>query len=161
MHPTEAFVERLGITLEADGLPRIAGRLFGVLLLSPEPLSLDELAHRLEVSKASVSTDARLLEQRGVAERVSLPGDRRDYYQMAPDLFRRSLEQRLARWRAFHEAVSAVRPIVAGRHEVVDQRLEEMEEAYDHVLSTLTAALESWGRRRRGARTPAGARRAS
>jgi DNA-binding transcriptional regulator GbsR (MarR family) len=160
VYPTDSFIERLGIILEADGLPRIAGRLFGVLLLSPEPLSLDELAHRLDVSKASVSTDARLLEQRGVAERISRPGDRRDYYQMAPDLFRRSTEQRLARWRAFHEAVCSVRPIVAGRNPVVDHRLEEMEEAYDHVMRTITAALETWGRRRRGSRA-VGARRAS
>lgn len=152
MQPTETFVERLGVILETDGLPRIAGRLFGVLILSPEPLSLDELARRLGVSKASVSVDARLLEQRGVLERVSLPGDRKDYYAMAPDLFRRSLEQRLARWSAFHEALASVRPAVVGRHPVVDARLEEMDEAYHQMLKTITTALDTWTRRHRTAR---------
>ena len=161
MDATDAFIERTGLILETDGLPRSDGRLFGMLLLSPDPLSLDDLAGRLQVSKASVSTNARLLEQRGVAERVSRPGDRRDYYQMAPDLFRRSMEQRLARWRAFSEALAAVRPAVAGRHPVVDSRLEDMDEAYHQVLNTVTAALDAWGRRRRGTRAPAAPRKPS
>ena len=60
MHQTVAdFVERMGLTLEGEGLPRIAGRLFGFLLVHPEAYSLDELAERLQVSKASISTNAR------------------------------------------------------------------------------------------------------
>ena len=79
---TAHFVERMGLALEADGLPRIAGRIFGLLLVSEEPRSLDELAAELRVSKASVSTNARLLEHRGVLEQVSRPADRRDYYRI-------------------------------------------------------------------------------
>lgn len=75
---TADFVERMGMALEADGLPRIAGRIFGLLLVSEDCRSLNELAAELHVSKASVSTNARLLEQRGVLERDSRPSDRRD-----------------------------------------------------------------------------------
>ncbi|MBA2573067.1 MAG: hypothetical protein H0V06_08480, partial [Gemmatimonadetes bacterium] len=52
----EQFVERMGLFFEDDGHPRIAGRMFGFMLLSPEPCSLDDLAEQLQVSKASVST---------------------------------------------------------------------------------------------------------
>ena len=58
----EEFVERMAVTLEGHGLPRIAGRLFAFLLVNGEAVSLDELAEELQVSKASVSTNARLLE---------------------------------------------------------------------------------------------------
>ena len=68
----------MGLALEADGLPRIAGRIFGLLLISEDALSLDKLASELRVSKASVSTNARMLEHRGVLEQVSRPADRRD-----------------------------------------------------------------------------------
>ena len=81
------FVERMGRLLEVDGLSRIAGRLFGALLLASSEESLDDLAAHLNVSKASVSVNARLLEQRGLIELASRPGDRRDFYRMTPDLF--------------------------------------------------------------------------
>ena len=59
---TAGFIERMGLAFESDGLPRIAGRIFGLLLLSEDCRSLDELAAELKVSKGSVSTNARLLE---------------------------------------------------------------------------------------------------
>jgi predicted transcriptional regulator len=149
------FIERLGVLMENDGLPRIAGRLFGALLLSSEPESLDDLASRLAVSKGSVSVNARLLEQRGLIERVSQPGNRRDFYQASGDLFRRSMEHRLARWRALHEIVTGVRASGAPLDPVVEGRLEEIEAAYGHVLSAFTEVLDRWSRRPR----PAGSSR--
>src|SRR6266850_1942025 len=52
---TDEVVERIAVLLEADGMPRVAGRLFGLLLLSSEPQSLDALASKLGVSKASIT----------------------------------------------------------------------------------------------------------
>ena len=49
------FTDRLAMLFEHDGQPPIAGRIFGLLLLSDEALSLDELAESLGVSKASAS----------------------------------------------------------------------------------------------------------
>jgi DNA-binding MarR family transcriptional regulator len=77
---TAQFVERMGVLTEEDGLPRIAGRIFAYLLVTPEACSLDDIATALGVSRASVSTDARRLAQMGLLERHSRPGDRRDYY---------------------------------------------------------------------------------
>src|SRR5690554_5102322 len=92
MHASvEDFVERMGLMMEADGMRRIAGRLYGFLLVHDEAYSLDELAERLKVSKASVSTNARFLEQVGILERMSTPGDRRDYYRMGSEAMVESL----------------------------------------------------------------------
>lgn len=141
------FVERMGRLLEVDGLSRIAGRLFGALLLASSEESLDDLAAHLNVSKASVSVNARLLEQRGLIELASRPGDRRDFYRMTPDLFRRSMEHRLAKWRSFHEALTAVRPSISRKESTVLTRLDELDAAYDHVLTATTDALDRWSQR--------------
>lgn len=77
------FVEQMGILGEDGRMPRIAGRLFGLFLVETRPLSLRELAARLQVSRASVSTNTRLLAAAGMIERVSMPGDRQDYYRLA------------------------------------------------------------------------------
>ena len=141
---TARFTERMGLALEADGLPRIAGRIFGLLLVSEDARSLDDLARQLKVSKASVSTNARLLEQRAVLERISRPGDRRDYYRVPPDLFSHTMAQRVARWQRFHEAIAAARTTLPIRSAEVMDRLEEYQEAYAYMSQVITEALASW-----------------
>jgi DNA-binding transcriptional regulator GbsR (MarR family) len=142
--PTVNFIERMGLALEADGLPRIAGRIFGLLLISEDARSLDDLAAELRVSKGSVSTDARLLEQRGLLERVCRPADRRDYYSVPPDLFIHTMAQRLARWQRFHEAIGAARTSLPIRSPGVRERLEEHEQAYTFMSQVIREALTRW-----------------
>ena len=79
------FIEQMGLHGETHGFSRIGGRLLGLFMISDEPRSLDELADELGVSKASISTNARVLESHGLLERVSRPGDRRDYYHLGSD----------------------------------------------------------------------------
>ena len=93
--PVEDFVETIGLRFQDQQLPRIAGRLFGLLLMEGGPFSFSELAERLQVSRGSISVNARLLTGMGLIERVSKPGDRQDHYRIQPDglasLFRRHL----------------------------------------------------------------------
>lgn len=144
---TERFIERMGMFVEADGLPRIAGRIFGFLLVQPDPCSLDDMADALGVSKASVSTDARRLEQFGLLQRTTRPGDRRDYYMLADDCFARSLEVRLQRLQRFHALIDEARSLPT-RNPDVKARLDEMDRAYELAVSSMTDALERWDRSR-------------
>jgi DNA-binding transcriptional regulator GbsR (MarR family) len=138
------FIERMGLTLESEGLPRIAGRIFGLLLVSEDARSLDDLAAELRVSKGSVSTNARLLEQRGLLERVCRPADRRDYYSVPSDLFVHVMAQRLARWQRFHEVIGAARTTLPIRSAEVRHRLEAYEEDYASVSQIMREALARW-----------------
>lgn len=83
------FVEQLGLIGEADGLPRIAGRILGLLVIYGGPVSFAEIAQRLQISRGSVSTNTRLLEHFGIVERVARPGERQDYFCLAPDPYYR------------------------------------------------------------------------
>jgi len=145
---TMEFVERMGLALESDGLPRIAGRIFGLLLLSEDCRSLDDLATELGVSKASVSTNARLLEQRGVLERNSRPADRRDYYRVVPDLFTHAMAQRLVRWQRFSEAIGEGRTTLPIRSRKVLHRLEEYQAAYAFMSEVIHEGLTRWHEKR-------------
>jgi DNA-binding transcriptional regulator GbsR (MarR family) len=141
---TADFIDRMGLALESDGLPRIAGRIFGLLLVSEDCRSLDDLAAELRVSKASVSTNARLLEQHGLLERNSRPSDRRDYYRIPPDLFSHTMVQRLERWQRFHEAIGEARSSLPIRSRKVLDRLEEYEAAYLFFAKAIREALGRW-----------------
>ena len=142
------LVERLAVAHEADGLPRIAGRIFGLLLICERELSLDEITKELGASKGSASANTRLLEQRGFIERVSRRGDRRDYYRIMPDLFERTMEQRLARWHRFHEIVSYGLSKL-DLSPTVRNRLMDFDTAYENVRDVIETALAKWRTRRK------------
>jgi DNA-binding transcriptional regulator GbsR (MarR family) len=145
---TANFIERMGVVLESDGLPRIAGRIFALLLVSEDARSLDDLAAELQVSKGSVSTNARLLEQRDLLERVCRPADRRDYYSVPADLFAHTMDQRLARWQRFNEAIGAARSSLPIRSPEVRSRLDEYEQAYAFMSQVIREGLRRWQARR-------------
>ena len=143
------FVERLALALESDGFPRIAGRIFGLLILSDEEVSLDDLASILGASKGSASVNTRMLEQKGLIERVSRPGDRRDYYRIAADPFIHTMEQRIARWNrvrsVFGDAMndSSIAPTARARLKEFDTASAEVAE----ILATAVQKLKTQKKR--------------
>ena len=149
---TSHFTDRMGDLFEEEGQPRIAGRILGYLLLSDDPRSLDQLAAALRVSKASASTNARLLAGKGVVERVCRPADRHDYYHVAPDLFSRTMADRMQRWQRFTETVGEARRTLPIRSERVRARLKGYETAYAYMVESIGQALERWERRAGGRR---------
>ena len=137
------FIERMGLAAENDGLSRIAGRLFGALTLHNEPCSLDDLAEELGVSKASISTEARRLVDRGVAERIGKAGDRRDYYSLTSDFFAQIIRFRLSRWSSLHRLA---REMQEGPEEpqLVRDRFAYIDEFNAFVLARVEEALHEW-----------------
>lgn len=137
----DAFIEHFARLLEQDGGPRIAGRIAALLLLSADALALDAIAERLQASKASISTNARLLEQRGLIERTSVPGDRRDYYRARPDGAVNLLEHR-ARWlRRLREVARVGAETRAARHPVVRERFQALCRLHAFALRSVERTL--------------------
>lgn len=59
---------------------RVGGQIYALLFLSDEPLSLDDIAERLAVSKSNVSINIRMLEDFNLVRKVWIKGSRKDYY---------------------------------------------------------------------------------
>ena len=146
------FIDAIGEMTEWSGLTRAAGLLKGLLLLSREPLSLDDMADRLEVSKGSVSTNIRLLERWKAVRRVFNRGDRKNYYQLRADLWeietdiitsilKEELErfaENLAQWKRDLAEVEGGDP---EENTFMGDRFEAIEEYLDagkHILGLLT-----------------------
>ncbi len=85
------FIESMGMYFESQGIPRIGGRILGVLMVAHEPLSADDIGKILKVSRASVSTNMRLLTGSGMIERTSILHDRTTYFVFSEA----ALEQRM------------------------------------------------------------------
>lgn len=86
------FIESGGHTTQSFGLGQVIGQVFALLYLSPRPLCLDEIVEELGVSKASVSTTVRQLENWSAVKQVWVKGERRDFYEAETD-FKAMLRQ--------------------------------------------------------------------
>jgi HTH-type transcriptional regulator, glycine betaine synthesis regulator len=87
-HPSSRreFVETAGRLCQRLGLPRSTGQIYGLLYLSSRPLTLDDIAELLSISKASASTGTRQLVGWQALKQVWVPGDRRDHFEAVGDL---------------------------------------------------------------------------
>jgi hypothetical protein len=105
MSPEEAeFVDRLGLFFELLGGSRTMGRVYGWLMIcDPPQQSLTQLAAALSVSKASVSTVARQLQEGGMISRLPSP-TRQHLYRVTPGGFTSVLGTQLSRMRLGAEA---------------------------------------------------------
>src|ERR1700741_1414273 len=148
-----SFIERMGLICEKEGMPRGAGRIFGLLLIGGRSYSLDELAEKIQASKASVSTNCRILEQMGMIQRASPIGDRRDFYRAEGDPWEKMLRVAQSRWRdmvqVFADADTALpAAMTEGRRRVVEAErfhrllIPECDKLLDHWRQLKESAAE-------------------
>jgi HTH-type transcriptional regulator, glycine betaine synthesis regulator len=74
--------------MEFWGFKRNMGRIWGVLYLSPDPLSAEELRHALKLSSGAVSMMLSELSRWGVVRKVWVQGERKDFYTAEVQLWR-------------------------------------------------------------------------
>ncbi|QSB06319.1 GbsR/MarR family transcriptional regulator [Natronoglycomyces albus] len=89
----DQFVDRFAHLWAARGGSRVEGLIAGYLLIDEsDGVKPSELAHRLSVSRGSVSTYTRKLAAQGFVRRVRKPGDRSHYFVMDEDVWAGFLE---------------------------------------------------------------------
>ena len=83
------FIEGMGAASATSGvLSQLQGRIFAVLFLEDRPLSLDDIAEALHLSKSNISINIRGLVEWHLVRRVSVPNSRKDHYEAASDFWR-------------------------------------------------------------------------
>ncbi len=143
------FVEEVGLLLEQVGLPRMAGRILGRLLVcQPELQSSAELAEYLVASKASISTTTRLLVQIGLILQVPGPKARQSYFAVRPEVFDGLLAAELAKTRLARELLDRGLLLFADRPPEHSTRLRELRDLYAFFEAELPALLERWRHQR-------------
>lgn len=140
------LIEDVARLLMPWGVPQTAARLYGYLLLSAEPVSLDRLTADLEISKSSASVAARLLEQYTLARRHGERGSKRALYE-ASDNYEGMLTQQNRLLEALAELLRAGAGAAASS--TTRARLEEMAEFYLVTRQAMELALRNWRDRRR------------
>lgn len=141
------FVEDVGMAFEQAGLPRMAGRILGWLLICDPPYqSPGELSEVLQASKGSISTMTQLLLQLGLIERLSLPGRRRDYFRIKPDSWSEIMKRRMILIATFRQLADRGLELLNGHTPEQRERLEAMRSLYAFFEREVPALFERWER---------------
>jgi hypothetical protein len=88
----------------------------------------------------------------GALERVTLPGDRRDYYRIAEDVHDRMLEIRLARFRSTRQLLTAAKRTLAARDAKVSERVKQFSSFFSHMEDAIRQTRTKWERDAKRAR---------
>ena len=112
----EQFIQSAGHASQMLGFGRIIGQIYMHIYFAREPVSLDDLTRDLGISKGSASMAVRQLEVWGALRRISVKGDRKDYYEPR-DEFGRIIRK------AFID--------------LVGQRMETADQLFEHAEASL------------------------
>ena len=139
------LIEDFGILFEESGLPRMAGRILGWLLIcNPPHQSAAELCVVVGGSKGSISSMTRLLIHGGLVERLGIPGSRATYFRVKPGFLSELVKSRLAILGAIRELTERGLAFMEDEDAEIRHRLEEIRDFYVYVGREMPALLDRW-----------------
>lgn len=137
------FAEDIGLFFEQMGMPRMAGRILGALLISDPPAqSITELSEKLKASKSAISIMARLLVEYGLIERVASPVPRRDYYRFKPGGWIIYMRQWLGLMSELHKITERGMALMTDKPLELRQRLQEAHDLFSFVEQKFPGLLD-------------------
>ncbi|WP_344424843.1 transcriptional regulator [Amycolatopsis minnesotensis] len=99
------WVERVSaFCVDEWGLPPITGRVLGWLMIcDPPEQSAGEIADTIQASRASLTSNMRLLTSIGLVRRARRPGERTAYYRIEDDAWQKVIQRKLDSLGAFND----------------------------------------------------------
>ena len=137
-----ALVEQTGVWFSSLGVPRAAGQIFGYLLAcDPEEQSAGDIAAGIGISRASVSSAAKLLQSMNALEERHSVGDRKTYYRMRRDWW---IVMATAKISGFEQLADTARRTLAAGDVPRTDGLEELVEFSDFWAREIPKLAERW-----------------
>lgn len=82
------FISSWGAFGSHWGINRSMAQIHALLLISPDPMTQDELMEELNISRGNTNMNIRELINWGLVERVILPGERKEYFKAEKDIWK-------------------------------------------------------------------------
>ena len=70
------------------GINRTMAQIHALLLISPDPITQDDIMEQLNISRGNVNMNTRDLISWGLVERVLIPGERREFFTAEKDVWK-------------------------------------------------------------------------
>ncbi len=140
------FIEETGFIFEKLGVTRMAGRILGYLMVSDkEHICFDELTQVLQASKSSISTNLKSLINVEFVKPHTLPGDRKTYYMLSPDIdWSGYLMRRFENIRTMNDHFKKGLSLRVNKKDQVSKWLSGTVEFYDWLLKEYPKFIRQW-----------------
>ena len=70
------------------GINRTMAQIHALLLISPDPITQDEIMEQLNISRGNVNMNTRDLVDWGLVDRVLIPGERKEFFSAEKDIWK-------------------------------------------------------------------------
>ena len=144
----QEFIQDFGEAYHSFGLPVLMGRIVGLLLFVDSPISLTNIASELGMSKGPVSQIMRRLKDHKLINRVWVPGDRKDYYQADPNIFRNAFKNYITQIQGNLKLSTKYIKLLDDNNiensAAFKRRIEKMNKFYDLMIKHHNQFLDDW-----------------
>jgi DNA-binding transcriptional regulator GbsR (MarR family) len=139
------FIEDSGITFELIGLPRMAGRILGFLMISdPKHQSTQQIGEALAASKGSISTNTRLLLQYRLIEKKTFPAERITYFQVTNNAYSELIRIHMHEITLLKNLAQEGLEIVTTKSNIEPERMNKLESIYNFFESEYPSLVIQW-----------------
>ena len=150
----EELIQAWGNLGYSWGLNKTMAQIHALLMISPKPLSTEEIMLELSISRGNANMNIRALLDWGIISRILVPGERKEFFKSEKDIW--ALARQVAKERRKRE----LEPILKVLREVNDVQsdgsdetkelkrvvkdLKNFAEKSDGLLETFINSEESW-----------------
>ena len=84
----QKFIQSWGSLGSSWGINRTMAQIHALLLISPDPVTQDDIMEELSISRGNVNMNTRDLVDWGLVERVLIPGERKEFFVAEKDIWK-------------------------------------------------------------------------
>lgn len=148
------FIQTWGTLGSSWGINRAMAQIHALLLISPEPLSTEDIMKELSMSRGNANMNIRALIDWGVVEKKLLPGDRKEYFYSDKNIW--SLAKQVVKERKKRELEPAIKALeeVSRLKDASDKKGKELKNVsgelldftrkMDSMLNKVSDSDENW-----------------
>ncbi|MGH3487783.1 MAG: GbsR/MarR family transcriptional regulator [Actinopolymorphaceae bacterium] len=139
------FVERLAMTLDDMGVPRMPARVLSAMMAADEEsLTAADLAERLDVSPAAISGAVRYLLHLGLIAREPVRGARTHHYRLPDDVWYESSNSRRGMVKTVADVADEGVEALGGPNTPSGRRVAEMGAFYRFMEAEMDSLFDRW-----------------
>ncbi|WP_421871736.1 GbsR/MarR family transcriptional regulator [Marinoscillum sp.] len=147
------FIQAWGTLGSNWGINKAMAQIHALLIISPEPLTADDIMDELQMSRGNVNMNVRALMDWGIVTKENRVGDRKDYFIADKDVW--ELARQVSRERRKREIEPIIKVLsqvqaVEGSGKKVDEfkavtgELKDFSEKVDGVLDKFVKSDQNW-----------------
>lgn len=149
----QKFIQAWGTLGSNWGINKAMAQIHALLIISPDPLTADEIMEGLQMSRGNVNMNVRALMDWGIVTKENKVGDRKDYFIADKDVW--ELARQVSRERRKREiepiikVLNQVRAVEGSGKQVeefkeVTHGLKDFSEKVDGVLDKFVKSDQNW-----------------